>query len=143
MPTSSSTSSESPRIGLPNAPPPTVGISTSIAASMAMPPSTASRSARRVIRLLTAVLCGGGEKIVQHLLSREAALVHLVDPDLVHRLYRLHPARLLLVGQREDVVAGFARLLLRAFGEAVPHLADVLCVFQDRVVVDPLAQLGG
>src|SRR2546428_2140088 len=116
MPTSSSTSSESPSIGLPNAPPMTVATSTSIAASMAMPPSSAMRSARRVSRLLTAVLRGGGEQIVQHLLSREAALVHLVDPDLVHRLHRLRPAPLLLVGEREDVVAGFTRLLPRALG---------------------------
>src|SRR5688500_16475266 len=116
MPQSSSTISESPRIGRPKAPPITVATSTSNAPSMAMPPASARRSAKRVMRLLTAVLRGRGEQIVEHLLARQPALVHLLGPHSVHRAHRLDPARALLRRQAVDVVAGVADLLLRAVG---------------------------
>src|SRR2546425_2405893 len=142
MPTRNSTSSESPSSGLPKAPPMTVTTSTSIAASMATPPSSATRSGSRLISLLTAVLRGGGEEIVKHLLAGEAALVHLLHPEAIHRPHGLGPARLLLLRQREHVVARVPRLLARAFGKPVPDLADVLGVFEAGIVVDRLAQLG-
>src|SRR2546421_1897486 len=130
MPHRSSTSSESPRIGRPKAPPITVATSTSIAASSATPPSSAAASLRRVKTLLTAVLRGRGEEVVQHLLAGQAALVHFLDPHAVYRPHRSRPALFLRVGQREHIVAGLARLLLGAVGEAVPHFSDVLGVLQ-------------
>src|SRR4249919_2884777 len=96
MPPSSSTISESPSTGLPNAPPTTVAIMVSMVPSSAKPPTSphASQTRRSALRLncacpsLAAVLGRGREQVVEHLLARQAALVHLADPQLVDRLDR-------------------------------------------------------
>src|SRR3954468_16232443 len=113
MPPSNSTISESPSTGLPNAAPTTVAIMVSIVPSRARPPTRphASHTRSSALRLnravpsLAAVFRRGGQQVVEHLLARQAALVHLADPQLVHRLHCLDPALALAVVEAVERIA--------------------------------------